>query len=440
VEKGVGEEMDTRSKRGEGFCERFLVGDREGFVPTVRVDVRDGFGTNKLLKRAPGRPAKDDDPLPAGAEEGVEGVQAPSEPPAGGRALAVTLGVFGVVDPDDEERRRGGCGRREGRVIVEPEIPAQQEEGTGVHREVRQVLSEIRSGTGTGCTRKQPGRTLERIMEGETERRPVAIMAQTRKAVAWIVGASSGIGAALALELARHGWRVALSGRRAELLEEVRGRLPDSALGLVLPLDVVRPEAFEDAAERLWRAWGPPDAVFLNAGIYEPLRDLRIDPEEFRRVWEVNYMGVVNGLAALVPRMAQAVELRRRQILVTSSLAGFRGLPQAEAYGPTKAALINLAEALRARLEQQGVEIRVIAPGFVATPMTARNRFPMPFLISAEDAARRIRQALDGRRFLIAFPWPLSLIVRSLRFLPDRLYFVLLRRLGAGSRSSSASR
>jgi NAD(P)-dependent dehydrogenase (short-subunit alcohol dehydrogenase family) len=277
-------------------------------------------------------------------------------------------------------------------------------------------------------------------MEGETERRPVAIMAQTRKAVAWIVGASSGIGAALALELARHGWRVALSGRRAELLEEVRGRLPDSALGLVLPLDVVRPEAFEDAAERLWRAWGPPDAVFLNAGIYEPLRDLRIDPEEFRRVWEVNYMGVVNGLAALVPRMAQAVELRRRQILVTSSLAGFRGLPQAEAYGPTKAALINLAEALRARLEQQGVEIRVIAPGFVATPMTARNRFPMPFLISAEDAARRIRQALDGRRFLIAFPWPLSLIVRSLRFLPDRLYFVLLRRLGAGSRSSSASR
>ncbi len=265
-------------------------------------------------------------------------------------------------------------------------------------------------------------------------------MAQTRKTIAWIVGASSGIGAALALELARHDWRVALSGRRTEFLEEVHKRLPDPALGLVLPLDVLRLDTFEEAAERLWRAWGPPDVVFLNAGIYEPLRDLRIDPEEFRRVWEVNYMGVVNGLAVLVPRMAQAVEIRRRQIFVTASLAGFRGLPQAEAYGPTKAALINLAEALRGRLEQQGVEIRVIAPGFVATPMTARNRFPMPFLISAEDAARRIRLALDGHRFLVAFPRPMSLIVRSLRFFPDRLYFALLRRLGAGVRSSPPSR
>ncbi len=265
-------------------------------------------------------------------------------------------------------------------------------------------------------------------------------MAQTRKAIAWIVGASSGIGAALALELARHDWRVVLSGRREELLEEVRTRLPDPSLGLVLPLDVVRIDTFESAAERLWQAWGPPDAVFLNAGIYEPLRDLRLDPTEFRRVWEVNYMGVVNGLAVLVPRMAQAVEIRRRQIFITSSLAGFRGLPQAEAYGPTKAALINLAEALRGRLESQGLELRVIAPGFVATPMTARNRFPMPFLISAEDAASRIRLALDGKRFLIAFPRPLSLIVRSLRFLPDRLYFALLRRLGAVGRSPASPR
>jgi NAD(P)-dependent dehydrogenase (short-subunit alcohol dehydrogenase family) len=264
-------------------------------------------------------------------------------------------------------------------------------------------------------------------------------MAETRKTIAWIVGASSGIGAALALELARHDWRVALSGRRKEFLEEVQKRLPDPALGLVLPLDVVRLASFEEAAERLWRLWGAPDAVFLNAGIYEPHRDLRIDPEEFRRVWEVNYMGVVNGLSVLVPRMAQAVEVRRRQILVTSSLAGFRGLPQAESYGPTKAALINLAESLRAGLEQQGIEIRVVAPGFVATPMTARNRFPMPFLISAEDAARRIRLALDGRRFLVAFPRSLSLIVRSLRFLPDRLYFALLRRLGKGMRPSPSS-
>lgn len=98
------------------------------------------------------------------------------------------------------------------------------------------------------------------------------------------------------------------------------------------------------------------------------------------------------------------------------------------------------AEALRGRLEPQGLELRVIAPGFVATPMTARNRFPMPFLISAEDAATRIRLALDGKRFLIAFPRPLSLIVRSLRFLPDRLYFALLRRLGALGRPPASSR
>lgn len=259
-------------------------------------------------------------------------------------------------------------------------------------------------------------------------------MSEIRKPVAWIVGASSGIGAALALELARNDWCVALSGRRKEPLDEIRQRFPDPSRGLVFPLDVVRLDTFEAAAERLWQAWGPPEAVFLNAGIYEPLDSLRIDPEEFRRVWEVNYMGVVNGLAVVVPRLAQAVEARRRQILVTSSLAGFRGLPRAEAYGPTKAALINLAEALRGRLEQQNIEIRVIAPGFVATPMTARNKFPMPFLISAEDAARRIHRALDERRFLVAFPRPLSLAVRALRFLPDRLYFRLLRRLSGGSR------
>lgn len=265
-------------------------------------------------------------------------------------------------------------------------------------------------------------------------------MAQVRKPVAWIVGASSGIGAALALELGRHDWRVALSGRRGDLLGEIAKRLPDSSLALVLPMDVTRLETFEKAAEQLWQTWGPPDAVFLNAGVYEPLDELRIDPAEFRRVWETNYMGVIHGLSITVPRLMQAVELPRRQILITSSLAGFRGLPRAEAYGPTKAALINLAEALRTALGRHGIEIRIIAPGFVATPMTARNRFPMPFLISAEEAARHVRRALDKRQFLISFPRPLSLIVRSLRFVPDRLYFRLLARLAPGTRASRSGR
>jgi len=242
----------------------------------------------------------------------------------------------------------------------------------------------------------------------------------------WIVGASSGIGAALAADLDARGARLALSARSA-------GRLRDVAEGLrdvmVLPLDVTDAGAFTPAMMQILDAWGGLDLVILNAGTYTPLRAWDLTTDIARQTVHTNLLGVMDGVAAVVPQM-----LRQQggAIAIVGSVAGYRGLPKALAYGPSKAALINFAETLYLDLAPRGVSVFIINPGFVATPLTAQNDFDMPALISAEDAARRIVRGFAGGAFEIHFPQRFTRVMKLLRWLPDRLYFSLVSR---GTRS-----
>ena len=238
----------------------------------------------------------------------------------------------------------------------------------------------------------------------------------------WIVGASSGIGAALAADLDARGARLALSARSA-------GRLRDVAEGMrdvmVLPLDVTDAGAFTPAMMQILDAWGGLDLVILNAGTYTPLRAWDLTTDTARQTVHTNLLGVMDGVAAVVPQM-----LRQQcgAIAIVGSVAGYRGLPKALAYGPSKAALINFAETLYLDLAPEGVSVFIINPGFVATPLSAQNDFDMPALISAEDAARRIVRGFAGGAFEIHFPQRFTRVMKLLRWLPDRLYFSLVSR------------
>lgn len=242
--------------------------------------------------------------------------------------------------------------------------------------------------------------------------------------VAWITGGSAGIGRALALRLARDGWRVAISARTAADLAEVvaagAGQLR------AYKLDVADAAANAAVVQAIEADLGPIALAVLNAGTHRPmgLDDFAIAPA--RQLMEINYFGVVHGLAALLPGMRAR---RAGRIAVVASVAGYRGLPTAAAYGPTKAALINLCEALYPECRHAGIKLQVINPGFVDTPLTARNPFPMPDLISAARAAAYIVRGLDRDRFEIAFPPRFVLALKLARLLPNRAYFALVRRI-----------
>ncbi|MGE0847467.1 MAG: SDR family NAD(P)-dependent oxidoreductase [Flavobacteriaceae bacterium] len=238
----------------------------------------------------------------------------------------------------------------------------------------------------------------------------------------WITGASSGIGAALAALYARRGSRVTVSARSADGLAAVAG---GSRLIFAAPLDVTDPEACRKTVE-LVDGDAPVDLAVLAAGTYAPVEASALDPEVFAATVAVNYLGVVNSIAAVLPHM-----LRRGRgvIAIVASLTAYRGLPKAAAYGPTKAALNNLAETLHAELSPHGIRVVVVNPGFVATPMTAGNDFRMPFLMTPQAAARRIAEGIDGGRFEIAFPTRLRLMLAAARLMPDALYFRLVGRL-----------
>ncbi len=240
---------------------------------------------------------------------------------------------------------------------------------------------------------------------------------------AWVTGASQGIGKELTSALAAEGVAVAGSARGIDPLIEMRSSHPRV---LPLALDVTDSRAVAEAVARIEEAQGPLDLAILSAGIYDPVPGGLADPELFRRHMEVNYMGVVNALMAVLPRMK---DRGKGQVAIVASVAGYRGLPQAAAYGPTKAALINLAETLRVELADSGVDIRLVNPGFVATRLTAKNDFHMPALLTPAAAARHILRGLRSRRFEIAFPWGFVTWLKLVRILPYRLFFPLMKRL-----------
>lgn len=246
---------------------------------------------------------------------------------------------------------------------------------------------------------------------------------------AWITGASSGIGRELALALARRGIVVAASARSRDALEALAaeaGADPRSARILPTPLDVTDRTAVAAAAEAVIRVFrGPPDLVVLNAGTYLPMAAETFDAARFRTQVEVNLMGTVHMLEALLPACLAA---RRGHIAIVASVAGYRGLPTSAAYGATKAALINLAESLKYDCDRAGVKLQLVNPGFVETPLTAKNEFAMPHLMPVGKAVARMIAGLQRGRFEITFPRRFTWQLKLLRLLPYRLYFAITRR------------
>ena len=241
---------------------------------------------------------------------------------------------------------------------------------------------------------------------------------------AWVTGAGSGIGRALALRLAREGWRVAVSARTARDLDTLAAEAPGRIHAF--PLDVTDPEATLQAVTHIEDALGPLDLAVLNAGTYARDSAAHFEPGAFRKTVDVNLMGAAHCLAGLMPRM---LARESGHIAVVSSVAGYVGLPGAAAYGASKAALINMCEALYPELAARNVRLSLINPGFVDTPLTQKNDFPMPFLISADAAVDHIMAGLKSRRFEIAFPWQMVLSMKALAALPARLRFALTRRM-----------
>jgi NAD(P)-dependent dehydrogenase (short-subunit alcohol dehydrogenase family) len=244
--------------------------------------------------------------------------------------------------------------------------------------------------------------------------------------VAWITGAGTGIGRALALDLAREGVKVAATARTERNLHLLAAH--HVAIDFH-PLDVTDQAAVAEAVEEIEGALGPIDLAVLNAGTWRPLSADKFDAAAIREALETNYMGAIHCLEVLLPRM---IERRRGHIAIMASVVGYRGMTRAGGYGPTKAALINMAECLYADVARFGVKVSLINPGFVDTPMIRAAEIPLPFIVSAEEASSRILSGLKKGKFEIAFPWPLVWAFKIARILPYQVYFWTLRRFGIG--------
>ena len=241
--------------------------------------------------------------------------------------------------------------------------------------------------------------------------------------VTWITGASSGIGEALALRLARDGRDVAVSARNADALAALTRRATASMHAF--PLDVTDATACARIVDAIEAAHGEIDLAILNAGTHEPMSADDFSLAIARRLVEVNLMGAINCLAPLLERMRAR---GRGQIAVVASVAGYGGLPTAAAYGATKAALINMIESLKPDCDRLGIKLQLVNPGFVKTPLTDKNDFPMPFLLPVEKAVDAFVAGLASDRFEITFPRRFALLLKLLNALPYGAYFKLVRR------------
>jgi len=251
-------------------------------------------------------------------------------------------------------------------------------------------------------------------------------MAERRFNKAWIVGGSTGIGRELSLELARNGVDVVISARGESALAEVvsAGAAAPGTIQSVA-VDVTDPAATRAAYRDATAMLGQIDLCVTCAATYTPFGARDFSVETFQRIVDVNLMGTVHVLDAAMPDM---IARQSGHIAVVSSVAGYRGLPAASAYGATKAALINMCESLKFDLDRANVKLQLVDPGFVETPLTANNDFKMPFLMKADAAARAFYRGLMSDRFEITFPKRFAWQMKFLRCLPYAAYFPLIRR------------
>ncbi|MGE0232251.1 MAG: SDR family NAD(P)-dependent oxidoreductase [Flavobacteriaceae bacterium] len=242
--------------------------------------------------------------------------------------------------------------------------------------------------------------------------------------IAWVTGASSGIGRAVAIRLADEGWTVAASARGVDALRTLEAERTGKILAF--PFDVTNAAQAAETLRSIETRLGAPDLAFLAAGTFARDGAFDFDPAAAKKMVDVNLVGTMNTLAPLLDVM---MARGGGHIAVTASVAGFAGLPGGATYGATKAALNLLCEAMMPEAERRNVLLTIVNPGFVDTPLTRKNDFPMPFLISSEDAAGHIVKGIAARRREIVFPWQMALSMKLLRLLPRPLLLVLTRRM-----------
>jgi len=239
----------------------------------------------------------------------------------------------------------------------------------------------------------------------------------------WIIGASSGIGAETARALLARGAKLAISARNAAGLQQIADGYPGV---LCLPLDITRHQEVIAAHQQLLEHWGGIDLVLLVAGTYCKMRADDFDLAIAKKLIDINLTGTLNCLDAILPAM---LAKNSGGIGIVASIAGLSGLPEALIYGPTKAALINLCESLYLDLHPRGINLYLINPGFVATPLTEKNDFAMPAIIPAADAAKQLIRGIERGEFHIHFPKRFTNWLRLLRLLPYRWYFWLIHKV-----------
>ena len=240
----------------------------------------------------------------------------------------------------------------------------------------------------------------------------------------WVIGASSGIGRAFSEALLVRGARVALSARSPEPLAEIASAHPDQAL--VLPCDVTDPQQLVQTYAGIKRKWSQVDLLVFMAGNHLPARAWELEGASAKKLFEVNVFGALDLLPAVIPDLLARGE---GAIAFVSSVAGYRGLPTSLIYGATKAALINFSETLYLDLQPKGVGVFLVSPGFVKTPLTDKNDFSMPALISPEEAAAQMIRGFERGDFEIHFPKRFTRWMKLLRLLPYRWYFPIVHRM-----------
>jgi len=244
--------------------------------------------------------------------------------------------------------------------------------------------------------------------------------------VVFLTGASSGIGEALARHYAARGAKLGLVARRADLLESLRESLPPGAE--TYTADVRDLAALKAAAADFVAKHGVPDLVIANAGVsHGTLTEYADDIDVFRQIMDINVIGMVNTFHPFVAAMRAA---GRGTLAGVASVAGYRGMPGAGAYSASKAAAIRYLESLRVEMRGTGVRVATVCPGYIATSMTERNPYPMPFIIGADEFARRFALAIDGGKNYTVIPWQMGLVAKLLTVLPNVLFDAAFAKAG----------
>lgn len=245
--------------------------------------------------------------------------------------------------------------------------------------------------------------------------------------IVWITGASTGIGRELARQYSANGHHVIATARGAENLKTL-AEASNELNGSITPMpgDVCNAAKMQAIFAEVCEQIGTPDLVVLNAGTHKPTSATNFVLEDHLRIMDINFNGVLNGLNACLPAM---LDRGIGQIAVVSSVAGYRGLPRAGAYGASKAGLINLCESMQPELRAAGIDLRVVCPGFIKTPLTDLNDFPMPFLMPVAKAVNAMIKGLEGKRFQIVFPWQMGIVMQLLRRMPNWLFLKIVRKI-----------